>query len=51
MQQTFEKAVEQALIEMGLEARARDFNLPQRCPYTLSELLNTPIDTLAAKLS
>jgi hypothetical protein len=46
LQKTYRRAVRDALDEAGLRAKAKDFDIPETCPYTLAELLEGDLDTL-----
>jgi hypothetical protein len=40
----YSAAVKDALVETGLKARAKDLDIPERCPYTLDQLLADDFD-------
>jgi len=42
----YREAIEDALEETGLADRRADLGIPDRCPFTLAELLESPLDSL-----
>jgi Domain of unknown function DUF29 len=55
LEQTLERnyagAVKDALDETGLASRRGKIKIPEACPFTLSQLLESELDTLAAMLA
>ena len=51
LQKTYVRAVKDALDETGLAAKAREFDIPETCPYTLPQLLEGDLDVLAGMLA
>jgi predicted transcriptional regulator len=46
LQKIYQRAVKDALLETKLTARAKEFNLPEKCPYHLADLLEGDLDAL-----
>jgi hypothetical protein len=46
IERAYQEAVEHAMEETGLTDRRADLGIPDRCPFTLSQLLDSPIDSL-----
>jgi hypothetical protein len=46
MEEVYREAVEDALEETNLTDRRADLGIPDRCPFTLSQLLDSPLDSL-----
>jgi hypothetical protein len=46
MEEVYREAVEDALEETNLTGRRADLVIPDRCPFTLSQLLDSPLDSL-----
>jgi Domain of unknown function DUF29 len=46
LEKTCRRAVKQALDETNLAAEAKELDIPQACPYTLSELLKGDLNSL-----
>jgi hypothetical protein len=46
LQKAYRQAVRDALDETNLKLKAKEFNIPQSCPYTLTELLEGDLNQL-----
>ena len=46
LQEIYRRAVRQALDETNLTAQAKTLDIPETCPYTLSELLEVDLNSL-----
>ena len=51
LQKTYRIAVKDALQETDLTARAKEFSLPEKCPYKLADLLEGDLDALRGMLA
>ncbi len=50
MERTYQRAIKDAVDETRLTARRATLPIPEHCPYTLSDLLDSDLDTLLRKL-
>jgi len=46
LQKSYRRAVKDALEETGLVSQAPEFQIPEICPYSLAELLESDLNTL-----
>ena len=46
LDETYREAVRQALDETNLKSRSKELDIPEKCPYTLDELLGGDLETL-----
>ena len=51
LEEIYETAINDAIRETMLTTRAKDLPLPQHCPYTLEDLLDSDLDALLNRLS
>lgn len=51
LQKTYRRAVKDALQETELTTRAKEFSLPEKCPYKLADLLEGDLDALRVVLA
>lgn len=46
LEKVYGRAIKQALDETNLKSKAKELDIPAKCPYTLDELLEGEIDAL-----
>jgi hypothetical protein len=51
LQKIYRRAVKDALQETGLAAKAKEFSFPEKCPYSLADLLEGDLDALGGMLA
>jgi Domain of unknown function DUF29 len=49
LQKVYGRAIKQVLDETNLKSKAKELEIPEKCPYTLDELLEGDLDTLRPK--
>jgi hypothetical protein len=50
LQRTWRRAIKEALVETGLDAKAKLPGIPEECPYTADDVIEADLPALTAKL-